>query len=1215
MFNLGKILVFILLALLSKYHQQSGSSVYQNLARSWSAHASQLSCERPETSAILLIAHYRHTPPDQNSSPDGTLIYLATLLLVHDVEINPGPRPPDHDLTVYPCGKCKVPIDDHVDPAIQCDGCDAWHHVECQNLHTLTIERLEEEDATWHCSKCEMPNRIPSFLMDPSFDLLSEDSHDTVDVSDTDFVSPGPPGNASTPKHTRRKKIPSNARVLLLNARSIDNKRGSFQNITDTTNSVVVAATETWLKDVQADGEIGQPARFSSEFKIHRKDRDPEKKKNADDGGGGVFIAVKKDFADSYRQTYLENDSETVWVKIDIKGRKPQFACCFYRSNVSDVDSLNLFKKSYEKLLETEQNPLVWVFGDFNLPGIKWPETEPPSVIPHCTQIQSHRDFLEFLSDVGLKQMVYTPTREDNILDLFLTNNPSLVSNVQSIPGISDHSAVLADLEIKGGANKQKPTKIPLWNKTDRYLDKFERYIKSQWNSVQPDIKADPEKLWDWFRSTMDYGIKEFVPHRTAGKKDKHPWMSRELKSMHLKEKRLYAKKKKRRTARDVIKLKDLQRSIQRKTRQEYWRYIDGILRPSTPPDPGNPVAPVNEGTPVTAEVMEETAQRAVDERKQPPESKKLYQYIKHCKQDSIGVAPIRDTKTGNLETDAKKKAQLLNNQFFSAFSKIIPLSLSNLCSRIVGRGDDVPLLPEFEIDENGVLKLLGTLKPKKAAGPDQLRPQLLRDLRPAIAPILTQIFRTSLETGRVPSDWRTANVAPIYKKGSKNKAENYRPVSLTCICSKMMEHIIVSQINKHLKKQEILVPYQHGFRESLSCDTQLIKFIEELHAGSVKSKAVDVIVMDFAKAFDKVSHLRLMEKLRGYGIQGKTHRWIESWLAGRTQRVVLEGEMSDYCPVSSGVPQGSVLGPTLFLLYINDIGQEISSTIRLFADDTILYHPISSEADALQLQADLDKLVKWSNDWLMEFHPSKCKLLRVTRSRTPPTNDYTINDTPLESVSSTKYLGVTISSNLKFNKHARQVRGSAEASLNMLKRNLRIRNPELKTAAYNTYVRPRAEYAVGAWDPWTGGVKQDGTHKEKPTGDIGKIEMIQRKAARWVLNKDGHRYRDASVSSMLDQLKWRSLEQRRVDTRLTMLWKIRNEKVHISSSLLIPNTGILHSAHPHRYVPVGKHNADQYNSFFPRTIRQWNRLDSDVALGTCLETFKRRVSCVQHRR
>ena len=126
---------------------------------------------------------------------------------------------------------------------------------------------------------------------------------------------------------------------------------------------------------------------------------------------------------------------------------------------------------------------------------------------------------------------------------------------------------------------------------------------------------------------------------------------------------------------------------------------------------------------------------------------------------------------------------------------------------------------------------------------------------------------------------------------------------------------------------------------------------------------------------------------------------------------------------------------------------------------------------------------------------------------------------------------------------------------------------------------------------------------------------MIQRKAARWVLNKDGRKHRDESVSDMLNLLKWRSLEQRRIDIRLTMLWKIRNEKVHISSSLLVPNTGILHSAYPHRYVPIGKHNADQYNSFFPRTIRQWNKLDSGVALGTCLDTFKRHVSGVQHQR
>ena len=184
-----------------------------------------------------------------------------------------------------------------------------------------------------------------------------------------------------------------------------------------------------------------------------------------------------------------------------------------------------------------------------------------------------------------------------------------------------------------------------------------------------------------------------------------------------------------------------------------------------------------------------------------------------------------------------------------------------------------------------------------------------------------------------------------------------------------------------------------------------------------------------------------------------------------------------------------------------------------------------------------------------------------------------------------------------------------------MLKRNLRVRNPALKTAAYTTYVRPRAEYAVCAWDPWTGGVRQDGSRKDKPTGDIGKIEMIQRKAARWVLNKDGRKYWEDSVTDMLKQLKWRSLEQRRADTRLTMLWKIRNEKVQISSSLLVPNTGILHSAHPHRYVPIGRHNADQYNSFFPRTIRQWNKLGSDVAMVTCLDTFKRHVSSVQHQR
>ena len=184
---------------------------------------------------------------------------------------------------------------------------------------------------------------------------------------------------------------------------------------------------------------------------------------------------------------------------------------------------------------------------------------------------------------------------------------------------------------------------------------------------------------------------------------------------------------------------------------------------------------------------------------------------------------------------------------------------------------------------------------------------------------------------------------------------------------------------------------------------------MEDLHSGTGTHKQVDILVMDFAKAFDKVSHNRLLYKLQAYGIQGKAHRWIADFLAGRSQKVVVDGEESESCPVTSGVPQGSVLGPTLFLLFINDIGNDITSNIRLFADDTILYRPISSSTDADQLQADLDRLHDWSNKWQMVFHPAKCKLLRASSSRNPIKASYTLAGQTLEQVDNATYLGVTI--------------------------------------------------------------------------------------------------------------------------------------------------------------------------------------------------------------
>ena len=244
-------------------------------------------------------------------------------------------------------------------------------------------------------------------------------------------------------------------------------------------------------------------------------------------------------------------------------------------------------------------------------------------------------------------------------------------------------------------------------------------------------------------------------------------------------------------------------------------------------------------------------------------------------------------------------------------------------------------------------------------------------------------------------------------KKGDKHNPINYRPVSLTCILSKLCEHIISSNIMKHLESNSILYNLQYGFRSSRSFETQLISFIHELSQSFDRNLQTDVIVMDFAKAFDKVPHKRLLYKLGFYGIRNNTLNWIQDFLHLRTQTVILEGTHSNKIDVTSGVPQGTVLGPILFLLYINDFYEYLSfSTLRLFADDSIIYKHIRSPDDSVKLQRDLDAAARWEQGWRMSFHPDKCSVLHITSKRNPITHNYILHDHTLSVKTSTKCLG-----------------------------------------------------------------------------------------------------------------------------------------------------------------------------------------------------------------
>ena len=270
-----------------------------------------------------------------------------------------------------------------------------------------------------------------------------------------------------------------------------------------------------------------------------------------------------------------------------------------------------------------------------------------------------------------------------------------------------------------------------------------------------------------------------------------------------------------------------------------------------------------------------------------------------------------------------------------------------------------------------------------------------------------------------------------------------------------------------HLEGNDILFANQHGFRKNYSCESQLILTVEDLAQNLDHGEEMDMIILDFRKASNKVPYQRLISKLQFYGIQGSTPIWIKSWLTSRTRSVIIDGECSKSVDVTSGVPQGTVRGPLMFLLFINDMQDDLECTLRLFADDALLYHKIAFHDDILALQRDLDKLGLWADRWQMLFNPSKCYKMSVFGSRSPVVKVYFLFNQTLEAVQQHPYLGVLLSSDLRWNSHVYKIAKKANSSLAFVKSNLFACSEETKCTAYVSLVRPHLEYASAVWDPY----------------------------------------------------------------------------------------------------------------------------------------------------
>lgn len=306
--------------------------------------------------------------------------------------------------------------------------------------------------------------------------------------------------------------------------------------------------------------------------------------------------------------------------------------------------------------------------------------------------------------------------------------------------------------------------------------------------------------------------------------------------------------------------------------------------------------------------------------------------------------------------------------------------------------------------------------------------------------------------------------------------------------------------------------------------------------------------------------------------------------------RVIVDGEASSRCPVSSGVPQGTVLGPVLFLLFINDLPSTINSPCKLFADDLLVYNQIRDERDVARLQDDMDSLAAWETTWGMQFHPDKCETITITRKRAPLKSSYTLRGHQLKHTDQAKYLGVSLTSKLDWTPHINSKVAKANKTLGFVKRNLKNAPEHVRETAYKALVRPQVEYCATVWDPWTADL-------------INKTEMVQRRAARFVLKRY---HQTSSVGAMLTQLGWTTLQERRARMRILLLYKATHHLVAVNSDLfLVPITAPTRQDHCLTYQRIStKTNYHKY-SFYPRTIKEWNSLPAKITESPDLELFK----------
>ena len=944
------------------------------------------------------------------------------------------------------------------------------------------------------------------------------------------------------------------------NARSLKNKLNDLHFLLYNHDAPdVVCICETWLNNTVTDAMLDP----HSLFNIYRCDR-------RNKTGGGVIAFVNRCVISVGVELAHEFDSIEC-VCFDILGEPNTRVVTFYRPG-KHVEGDDLLVKSICKCIENNCGNTfsTVILADLNCKLIDWSNMTVNSAGTESV-------FINTITDLGLEQFIDVPTRGDNILDVLLCNDYLLIADLKVTEpfSTSDHCCVkfLLNSYESDKANSRKadiviastPPVDSVYNNNTRESSFNQiafNWHKADWLSLAAYLLEfdwsvcflrglTSDEYWNNFYQVVCFAVSCFVSRRKPvntgknkkGKKKCYPKSVHRLLSKKAHRWRIYKNDKSELNKKYYNRLANLC-----KTKIDYF-----------------------------VQDKEHTILASGD-------LGAFYRYVNSKLSCKSGIGPLRN-RDGNFVFDDNSKADLLNEYF----SQVCICDNNTLPDYKGVRCDDT--LDSVTFTSSDVLKCLRKQKEKLSSGPDNLPPIFYKKLANSLCEPLAIMFNLFMCNGCVPSVWKQAYVTPIFKKGLSSSSENYRPISLTCIASKVFETTIRKDMLTFFEVNNVINKDQHGFLSKHSTCTNLIETINDWSLNVINGHSTRVAYIDFAKAFDTVCHSKLIFKLQQLGISGRLLGSIESFLSGRSQKVVINGSQSKSVMLTSGVPQGSVLGPLLFIVYINDLSDIFPNNIisKYFADDAKIYTEVKSLDDIDNLQFSLDDLADWANKWQLNISIKKCFVVDVLqRQSSDRFYNNTLVDTELDCVTSCKDLGVTVDDKLKFHEHVSSIVSEAKRKSFLIYRCFNCKTIKSLLLGYKSYVLPSLNYCSPAWSPCT-------------VHDIILLESVQRNFTRKL---PGLKY--LSYSDRLKYLNLPSLELRRLCNDLVFCYKILHNQVQGPPDryglTLSDRTSRGHN------LKLAKQNASldvRKNFFAARIFNIWNGLPTIVVNASSVHSFK----------